>query len=106
MSKTEEMNLDSLMLHGVCEDNSCNTHGVCDLTTLMVFMKISCFRDLATLMVFMKITDNYRTFSLELEVVEGASSSPEARNFGRPRNTHGVYEDSFFRSISDHSWCL
>ena len=27
------------------------------------FMKISCLCDLATLMVFMKITDNYRTFS-------------------------------------------
>ena len=45
------------------EMNSCNTHGVCDLATLMVFMKISCLCDLATLMVFMKITDNYHTFS-------------------------------------------
>jgi hypothetical protein len=39
------------------EMNSRNTHGVCDLATLMVFMKISCrLCDLATLMVFMKIT--------------------------------------------------
>jgi hypothetical protein len=41
------------------EMNSRNTHGVCDLATLMVFMKISCrLCDLATLMVFMKITDS------------------------------------------------
>ena len=100
------MNLGNLMLHGVCEDNSRNTHGVCDLATLMVFMKISCLCDLATLMVFVKITDNYRTFSPQLEVAEGAGSSPEARNLGRSRNTHGVYEDSQFKAISEHSWCL
>ena len=42
------------------EMNSRNTHGVCDVATLMMFMKISCrLCDLATLMVFMKITDSY-----------------------------------------------
>jgi hypothetical protein len=42
------------------EMNSRNTYGVCDLATLMVFMKISCrLCDLTTLMVFMKITDSY-----------------------------------------------
>ena len=42
------------------EMNSRNTHGVCDLAKLMVFMKISCrLCDLATLMVFIKITDSY-----------------------------------------------
>ena len=39
------------------EMNSCNTQGVCDLATLMVFMKISC-----------------RLCLLPLEVAEGAGS--------------------------------
>ena len=42
------------------EMNSRNTHGVCDLGTLMVFMKISCrLCDVATLMAFIKIADSY-----------------------------------------------
>ena len=46
--------LGQLKPHGVCEDNS-RTHGVCDLATLMVFMKISCTGRFDT--------DNSRPFS-------------------------------------------
>ena len=49
----------------------------------MVFMKISCPARFDT--------DNSRTFSPELEVAEGAGSSPEARNLG----SLSCYELSF-----------
>ena len=82
------------MLHGVCEDNSRNTHGICDLATLMVFMKISCPARFDT--------ENSRTFSPELEVAEGAGSSPEARNFGQPVLLHA---SPFARVSSAGSIC-
>jgi hypothetical protein len=82
--------------------------GVCDLTTLMVFMKISCLCGFATRMVFMKITDNYRTFSPELEVGEGAGSSPDECNLERWLFCHvlGFVRLALVFVISQHSWCL
>ena len=70
------------MLHGVCEDNSRNTHGVCDLATLMVFMKISCFRA-ASWLVTLGLVDVLVISTCDLSFI----------------NTHGVYEDLLYTLI-------